>query len=368
MSLGTRIKEYRKENHLTQEQLADKLMVSRQAVSKWESDSSEPDIKTLIALSHIFHISVEELICDEMMDFHQEINLVEEDKVIQKQDEILKVHRKSHRLLMFLVSFVIVFLFVFVICPLSVEIANHLEYRNHQEIDSSIRFIEKQIKEENGLVKSVYFEPEIISYVHQQVNWKGEVWFNDVDIKDCTLMIYYEDNTTEEIPITQITDNHYQFEKIILAKNIQELVFQTDTQKQELKQIYCPIEDYMYANEFGVYVSEESSHPFQLEFMVTNSIIEFDVCIQLKESEQALQEKNENYLVGITNIRVSIYKNDVLIGYQEFKDLMELDGGMKVGEIYDERVQYHIMIDYDIPLRHNNHFEIYMQYGMNSTS
>ena len=44
MKLSEQIKKYRKENNLTQEQFASKLFVSKQAVSKWETDRSYPDI------------------------------------------------------------------------------------------------------------------------------------------------------------------------------------------------------------------------------------------------------------------------------------------------------------------------------------
>jgi len=61
-SLGKRIQAARKRLGLTQEQLAEKLGVSGQAVSKWESDISCPDITALPMLSDIFGISVDELL------------------------------------------------------------------------------------------------------------------------------------------------------------------------------------------------------------------------------------------------------------------------------------------------------------------
>lgn len=47
MTLGEKIKEARKQAGLTQEQVAEKLMVSRQAVTKWETDKGIPDIENL---------------------------------------------------------------------------------------------------------------------------------------------------------------------------------------------------------------------------------------------------------------------------------------------------------------------------------
>ena len=62
MSLGEKIQQLRKAGGLSQEQLADSLMVSRQAVSKWETDQSSPDIENILALSRFFSISTDELL------------------------------------------------------------------------------------------------------------------------------------------------------------------------------------------------------------------------------------------------------------------------------------------------------------------
>ena len=62
MSLGERIQQLRKTGGLSQEQLADKLNVSRQAISKWETDQSSPEIENILALSRVFSISTDELL------------------------------------------------------------------------------------------------------------------------------------------------------------------------------------------------------------------------------------------------------------------------------------------------------------------
>ncbi|MGN0819690.1 MAG: helix-turn-helix domain-containing protein [Christensenellaceae bacterium] len=62
MSLGLKIREERKKAGLSQEQLAEKLNVSRQAITKWETDRGIPDIGNLIAISDEFGLSLDELI------------------------------------------------------------------------------------------------------------------------------------------------------------------------------------------------------------------------------------------------------------------------------------------------------------------
>ncbi|MGE5496020.1 MAG: helix-turn-helix domain-containing protein [Burkholderiales bacterium] len=62
MTLGERIQQLRKSVGLSQEQLADLTGVSRQAISKWETDQSAPEIDKLLALSRAFSVSTDELL------------------------------------------------------------------------------------------------------------------------------------------------------------------------------------------------------------------------------------------------------------------------------------------------------------------
>ena len=62
MEIGKRIKKYRELIHLSQEELADKVYVSRQTISNWENDKSYPDINSLKILTNIFNVSLDEFI------------------------------------------------------------------------------------------------------------------------------------------------------------------------------------------------------------------------------------------------------------------------------------------------------------------
>lgn len=57
MSIGNRIYELRSKHNLSQEELANELQVSRQTISKWESEQSLPDTDRLIALCNYFKVS-----------------------------------------------------------------------------------------------------------------------------------------------------------------------------------------------------------------------------------------------------------------------------------------------------------------------
>ena len=65
MSFGEKLKNLRISNNLTQDELAEKIFVSRTAVSKWETDRGFPSIESLRYLANLFHMSIDELISDE---------------------------------------------------------------------------------------------------------------------------------------------------------------------------------------------------------------------------------------------------------------------------------------------------------------
>lgn len=62
MEFSEQIRELRKENHLTQEEMAARLHVTRQAVSNWENGKNLPDIEMLMEISLTFQISLDRLI------------------------------------------------------------------------------------------------------------------------------------------------------------------------------------------------------------------------------------------------------------------------------------------------------------------
>ena len=83
MELGKQIKKHRQEVQLSQEELADHVYVSRQTISNWENDKSYPDVNSLVLLSEIFQISLDNLI-------KGDIEVMKD--VIQKE-EIVKMNR-----------------------------------------------------------------------------------------------------------------------------------------------------------------------------------------------------------------------------------------------------------------------------------
>ena len=83
MELNEQIKKYRTEMNLSQEELAEKIYVTRQSISNWENGKTYPDIHSLLLLSSLFGISLDQLVKGDIEIMKEEI----------KKEEIAKMNR-----------------------------------------------------------------------------------------------------------------------------------------------------------------------------------------------------------------------------------------------------------------------------------
>ena len=83
MNMGTNIKQLRLQNNLTQDQVAEKLGVSYQAVSKWENNTNTPDITLLPQIANLFDISIDALFSDDLTACSELHPFMKEDDVIR---------------------------------------------------------------------------------------------------------------------------------------------------------------------------------------------------------------------------------------------------------------------------------------------
>lgn len=74
MELSAQIKKYRNNLDLSQEELAEKIYVTRQTISNWENNKNYPDIHSLLLLSSLFNISLDQLIKGDINIMKEEIN------------------------------------------------------------------------------------------------------------------------------------------------------------------------------------------------------------------------------------------------------------------------------------------------------
>lgn len=102
MTLGEKIRTARKQEGLSQEQLSEKLGISRSSVAKWETDKGIPDISNLIALSDVFGLSLDELI--------------KEDTTVKKKIIADSSAKKWHILVIMYLLAIVAYITYFAIC------------------------------------------------------------------------------------------------------------------------------------------------------------------------------------------------------------------------------------------------------------
>lgn len=91
MNIGEKLFELRKAKNLSQEEVADQLNVTRQTVSKWETNQSTPDFDKIIPLCELFEIGAEELLTGKKAEEKAEQTEKQEEKVFTKEE----IRRKS---------------------------------------------------------------------------------------------------------------------------------------------------------------------------------------------------------------------------------------------------------------------------------
>ena len=103
MKLGDKILMLRKKEGLSQEQLAEKLNVSRQAISRWESGSALPDASNIRQLSKVFAVSADYLLNDDMDEY----------EILKPQPEVQTVNKNDMgRILIYLITLEVMVLLI----------------------------------------------------------------------------------------------------------------------------------------------------------------------------------------------------------------------------------------------------------------
>lgn len=133
MELGKNIAKIRKDNNLTQDELAEKYFVTRQTISNWEIGKSYPDLETLVKISNDFNVSLD-------------ILLKEDDEMIKKIDNEVKGSKKYKNITKYLLI-----LFGIIILSICIYLLMYFNFKNNT-IDrfNNIAQNYKFIKDENG--------------------------------------------------------------------------------------------------------------------------------------------------------------------------------------------------------------------------
>lgn len=123
MDFSEKLLTLRKANNLTQEQLAEKLEVSRQSVSKWESGQAAPELEKITAMSAIFNVTTDYLLKSSEID-----DLSVKTEMLEKQQQSMLIREQKQRQIlgcvMYAIAIYLIFFAVYAIGHFYFEIGN----------------------------------------------------------------------------------------------------------------------------------------------------------------------------------------------------------------------------------------------------
>ena len=148
MEIGNKIVELRKKNGLSQEELAEKVGVARQTISKWELGETSPDLKQSKELSRIFNVSLDELVDNDIKNI-----------LVEKTSNTEKLAGLILKLIRFGFICIIAFIILYIIAFIGYK--NYREKNSGRLMDVSIKCIlhdetysyEFRYYEETGQIK-----------------------------------------------------------------------------------------------------------------------------------------------------------------------------------------------------------------------
>ena len=144
--LSDNIRSYRKKNNLSQDELAEKIGVSRQSVSFWETGQTQPTLDNIISLSKIFNIS-----SDELLGNTESIN------IMQNEDTVSTIKKKKNKIQWFVIIGIIIAVIICAIIILlmfsennsSTKVASNSDDKSNSVIQSDTLY-DNSISDENS--------------------------------------------------------------------------------------------------------------------------------------------------------------------------------------------------------------------------
>ncbi len=143
MELGKNIVKIRKNNNLTQDELAEKYFVTRQTISNWEIGKSYPDLETLVKISNDFNISLDVL-------------LKEDNKMIKEIDKNIKDTRKYRRILKYIIIIVSLLIIAF-----SIYVAVYYNFKKNTIVKFNDTLLKYNFKDDGSGVYSLDYGDKI---------------------------------------------------------------------------------------------------------------------------------------------------------------------------------------------------------------
>lgn len=168
--IGNKLKKIRLDNNLSQEEMAEKLFITRQAISRWETGKSLPDYATLLLISKEFKIKL-----DDLFNIDENINEEFVKTTIDNFNKMKKITKLKWIISLIIIVFIVLFSIIFTL----------INYNKHSIYE--IKYVSNDIVCNQGLIftnpKNVYFIP-----------CKVEVFDEEIDV----LTYYYYDKSNNK--------------------------------------------------------------------------------------------------------------------------------------------------------------------------
>ncbi len=166
MHIGQKLLDLRKEKHLSQEEVADKLNVTRQTVSKWETEQSTPDFDKIIPLCELYGITADELFTGKKK---EEITKEEVSKEETNMEKVKKAKGIGMGIFLYFISiiWIMVTIPVFKMNPIlsSAVFLLFCGFATYMIVYTSIVYKKKKTKEEDQESKIVKQINEVIAII-----------------------------------------------------------------------------------------------------------------------------------------------------------------------------------------------------------
>lgn len=232
-TIGKRIQTLRKQHGMSQQDLSDKLNISRQTISKWESDQTLPDLTTLIKMSEIFNVSIAFI-----------VGVEEDNKSISQMYKLMQTvlnNQQKQNKTRNIIQTITIFL---CILSLGLNISMKHEMSTKQKMIEETDVMTTPFSTAYAFTKDLYTiiidNPYLMSESRidviyydlndMMVNIKGDFYLSEYnqDTKANLEVTSYLSDHTQTIKLDHKEDNHFTFNKKLELDNYKKIVLKID--------------------------------------------------------------------------------------------------------------------------------------------
>ena len=325
--IGKTIKELRVNKGLSQKDVANICNITAPAVSKWERGESIPDISSLESISHLFGVTINEI-----------INSKAEIKIIANKKDLL------YKIVISVLSIILITFIIVGIAYLG-EFKDYLEFNNETENTEFNDPVTTQFIEQSNIPYHLYYE----ATEHQFVQGEISDWIVDVFIQEPDLYTYFISEERPDLDFISVNttdfirrNNETSTIELVWQKNGDELIWEIDVTFYDIKND----EDYENLNSMHHITSNGNEYDF--------SVFD-DGYLALYELING-KTVFDNYYFHIIDMEPTIIADNIQIDYE----LNNLGIDIIFTDQYQVTRYHYIFPDYD-----SNHSSWYIQHYKN---